>query len=222
MQNELVLVAEGLSASVPVRLLWQGVDLTVSQGERVALVGPSGCGKTTLLNCLAGLESPDEGRVVLGETDLTRARGCTLRRLRREEMGVLFQDHGLVPTQTIRQNLDYGFGGQRVSRDERARRRAAALEQVGIPHEEGRKTLTLSGGEQQRVALARLLVQRPRIVFADEPTASLDGGNVHVVQQVFDDMASRGTAVVMATHDDRMMRWVDSVLDLTDAVERAA
>ncbi|WP_202876724.1 ATP-binding cassette domain-containing protein [Kytococcus schroeteri] len=222
MQDEFVLVAERLSMSVPGRVLWKGVDLTVAPGERLALVGPSGCGKTTLLNCLAGLESPGGGSVRLEGTDLTSASGRTMRRLRRDVLGVLFQDHGLVPTQTIGQNLDYGFSGRTVRRADRPAMRAQVLDRVGVSHSPQTKTLTLSGGEQQRVALARLLLQNPRVVFADEPTASLDDGNVQVVQRVFDEMASLGTAIVMATHDDRMMRWADSMFDLSAAVGRAA
>lgn len=193
-----MLTVDRLTKSYGERTLWRDLSFTADAGELVALTGASGSGKSTLLNCLGLLEPVTSGRVLVDGTDLTRLRAGGARRFRRDSLGYLFQSYALVENASVRANLELAVGGVR-----RARRAPLedALERVGLGGRGDEPVYRLSGGEQQRVALARLLVRRPRLVLADEPTGSLDAENGRRVVASLQAMAADGCAVVIATHD---------------------
>ena len=169
-----------------------------------ALVGPSGSGKSTLLNCIGLLESVDEGNIFFGDREITRLSAAGSRKFRRDELGYLFQNYALIENATVAENLDVA---NRARRGFLSRRRAdyeEILGRVGLAGRSKEKVHFLSGGEQQRVALARLLVKRPSVVLADEPTGALDEANSRMVVDLLGEMAENGCAVVIATHDAKV------------------
>ncbi|NQX11750.1 ATP-binding cassette domain-containing protein [Microbacteriaceae bacterium VKM Ac-2855] len=182
------------------RHLWHDLSFTVPTGRLLALTGPSGSGKSTLLNCIGLLDAPDSGSIDADGEELTRLRTRAAREFRRYRLGYLFQNYALVDTATVEQNLALAV----VERRGRAGRFNDALDRVGLHGRAREKVSRLSGGEQQRVALARLLVKSPAIVLADEPTGALDADNADTVFDVLTEIADRGASVIIATHDDRI------------------
>jgi len=209
-----MITTENLTKSFGQRRLWHELDLTVHGGRMLALVGASGSGKTTLLNCLGLLEPPTRGRIVFQGRDLAGAGPGRRRRFRRDHLGYLFQDYALIDNATVRANLD-------VARKTDTAERSAALERVGLGGREKETVHHLSGGEQQRVALARLMVKKPSIVLADEPTGALDEANTAMVMDVLSEMARNGCAVVIATHVAGVAQTCDDVFDVSDQDFRA-
>ncbi|MFJ7419693.1 ABC transporter ATP-binding protein [Streptomyces uncialis] len=205
---------EKLSKSYGARTVWSGVDLTVHGGRMLALTGPSGSGKSTLLNCLGLLDTPTSGAVRHEGQDITRFGPRRARLFRRDVLGYLFQDYALIENATVGANLEVVAGPGRRAR---AAARAAvpeALERVGLAGRAGERVARLSGGEQQRVALARLMVKRPSLVLADEPTGALDQENTTTVVKILRELADEGRAVVVATHDDYVRDACDTVFRL--------
>lgn len=197
------------------RHLWSDVNLTIDSSEMVALVGPSGSGKSTLLNCLGLLEPLDEGSILVGGKDITRFSAGKARRFRRDSLGYLFQSYALIESASIRENLDVVIGvGDRFKRAAVRERQERALEAVGLAGRSDTSVFTLSGGEQQRVALARLLVKQPAIILADEPTGALDDDNAAMVMQALRSFAEQGSTVVVATHSDFVKGQADRVVDV--------
>ena len=195
----------------------QGVDLAVQRGELLALTGPSGSGKSTILNLCGLIDTPDSGDIVLSGRSVLGLNETELTILRRDALGFVFQSFNLVPVMTGAENVDYPLFIAGVPAPERRARVAAQLEAVGLQDHAHHRPDALSGGQRQRVAIARALVKRPRLVIADEPTASLDS---HTADQVLDLMRERGhaegAAFVIATHDSRLTRRCDRVLALLD------
>ena len=195
----------------------QGVDLTVRAGELLALTGPSGSGKSTILNLCGLIDRPDAGEILFcgKPVDATREPEATL--LRRDAIGFVFQNFNLVPVMTVTENVDYPLFLAGVPAPERALRVAAMLKAVGLHEHARHRPDALSGGQRQRVAIARALIKRPRLVIADEPTASLDS---HTADQVMDLMRelghAEGAAFVIATHDERLTRRCDRIIHLLD------
>jgi putative ABC transport system ATP-binding protein len=187
------------------------VSLDLAAGEFTAVMGPSGSGKSTLMHCCAALDTGDSGSVFIGEQDLTTLRDKALTRLRRDEIGFVFQSYNLVPTLTAEENilLPLAIAGQRPER--------AWFEEVIATVSLGHKPNELSGGQQQRVAVARALVSRPRIVFADEPTGNLDSrSGAEVLELLRRSVKEYGQTVVMVTHDPVAAAYTDRVVFLAD------
>lgn len=195
----------------------QGVDLVVQRGELLALTGPSGSGKSTLLNLCGLIDTPDAGEIMLGGTAVQGLDEKARTLLRRDALGFVFQSFNLVPVMTVAENVDYPLFLAGVPAAERRERVAQQLAAVGLQAHAHHRPDALSGGQRQRVAIARALVKRPRLVIADEPTASLDS---HTADQVLDLMRARGqaegAAFVIATHDSRLTRRCDRVVALLD------
>lgn len=195
----------------------QGVDLVVQRGELLALTGPSGSGKSTLLNLCGLIDTPDAGEIMLGGTAVQGLGEQARTLLRRDALGFVFQSFNLVPVMTVAENVDYPLFLAGVPAAERRERVAQQLAAVGLQAHAHHRPDALSGGQRQRVAIARALVKRPRLVIADEPTASLDS---HTADQVLDLMRARGqaegAAFVIATHDSRLTRRCDRVVALLD------
>ena len=195
----------------------QGVDLVVQRGEMLAVTGPSGSGKSTILNLCGLIDTADSGQILLGGRSVAGADEIQRTLLRRDALGFVFQNFNLVPVMTVAENVDFPLFIAGVPAAERRERVAAQLQAVGLLDHAQHRPDALSGGQRQRVAIARALVKRPRLVIADEPTASLDS---HTADQVLELMRERcqaeGAAFVIATHDPRLSRRCDRVLALLD------
>ena len=187
------------SAAGPVNIL-RGIDLDLAPGEAVGVVGPSGSGKTSLLMVLAGLESATSGSVVVAGTELSGKDEDALARLRRDQVGIVFQSFHLIPTMTALENvaIPLELAGAKDAMD----RAAASLRAVGLGHRLTHLPGQLSGGEQQRVALARAFAPQPRLLLADEPTGNLDGATGGTVMDLLFELQTRhGTTLMLITHD---------------------
>jgi len=195
----------------------QGVDVSVQRGELLALTGPSGSGKSTVLNLCGLIDTPDSGSIVLDGQPVVGLSEVQRTLLRRDALGFVFQSFNLVPVMTVEENVDYPLFIAGVPAAERRQRVAAQLHAVGLLEHAQHRPDALSGGQRQRVAIARALVKRPKLVIADEPTASLDS---HTADQVLALMRERGraegAAFVIATHDSRLTSRCDRVLALQD------
>jgi putative ABC transport system ATP-binding protein len=185
----------------------RGVDLTIDAGELVAVEGPSGSGKSTLLQLLGALDTPTAGRVELDGMPLSDAGDKALTALRSRSIGFVFQQFNLIPTLTARENVEIALLPTKMSRSERRERADRLLVQVGLADRADHLPSRLSGGEQQRVAVARALANGPRVLLADEPTGNLDSTTadevVGLLAQLCDD---EGVTVVIVTHDDEVAR----------------
>jgi putative ABC transport system ATP-binding protein len=199
-----------------------GVDLDVDHGEALALVGPSGSGKSTLLHLAGGLDQPDGGSVRVGGNDLTDMSVGERARLRRREIGFVFQFFHLVPGLSVAENVELPLllDGKR----DRRGRVAALLDQLGIGHRARHQPGELSGGEMQRTAIARALVAEPRLLLADEPTGNLDSVTGSAILDVLTEaVRAIGCAMVMVTHDHGAAARVDRTVHLRDgALEEPA
>lgn len=190
-----------------------GLDLSLAAGEVVVLQGPSGEGKSTLLHLLAGLDRPDAGTVWLSGENLTQASEARLCQLRREAVGLVFQFFNLVPTLTVLENLQLtlALGGE----SKREGDISALLTQVGLSDKAQMFPQQLSGGEQQRVAIVRTLLQQPQLILADEPTGNLDRNNAERVMALFiDQVRQREGTLLLATHDPSLTALADRCLRL--------
>jgi putative ABC transport system ATP-binding protein len=192
-----------------------GVDLAFAEGQFAAIMGPSGSGKSTLLHCLAGLDTPTGGRVVVGGADLTGMDDDRLTRFRRDRIGFVFQAYNLVPTLNALENitLPMDVAGREPDRG----LLAAIVDVVGLRDRLGHRPAELSGGQQQRVAVARALASGPQVVFADEPTGNLDSrAGAEVLGLLRRAATEIGQTVVMVTHDPTAAAHADRVLLLGD------
>jgi ABC-type lipoprotein export system ATPase subunit len=193
------------------------VSLRLAPGEFVALRGRSGSGKTTLLNILAGLDDPTAGQVVVLGTDLATLNEAGRAKLRREQVGMLFQNAHLFPALTAQENVEIPLRLSRAAPALRSQRAREVLEMVGLGPRRDHRGAELSGGEQQRVALARALIHAPRLVLADEPTGNLDSMTARTITALLQQIAhDAGIAFLVATHDPLVVQTADRVLRLED------
>lgn len=191
------------------------MNLTVAVGEVVAVCGRSGSGKSTLLKLIAGLESPKSGSVSVGALDVARLSDSARRRLRRDTVSFVYQDHNLIPELTAGENVMLAADLQRgVSAEDSRKQAHAALETLDMDHLFNKLPDELSGGESQRVAIARALSRSSSVVLADEPTGSLDAENAEAVMTAFSNLAAGGSAVLIATHDPEVITRADRALYL--------
>jgi putative ABC transport system ATP-binding protein len=195
----------------------RGIDLTLKSGELTLLMGPSGSGKTTLLLILGCMLTPTSGTVALRGAPTTDASTEELARIRREHVGFVFQSYHLFPTLTAAENVELALD-VREEPDKNAREKSRqALATVGLEHKVKSFPRELSGGEQQRVAIARSIVHSPSMILADEPTAALDGRNGKAIMSLLADYAhKRGRAVLVVTHDPRIMSFADRIVEIED------
>jgi ABC-type lipoprotein export system ATPase subunit len=195
----------------------RGIDLRVQPGEFVALRGRSGSGKTTLLNILIGLDNPTTGKVFILGRDLSTLDETARAHLRRESIGMMFQNAHLFPSLTAQENVEVPLRLVRMEAQERIRRSREALERVGLGRRMHHRGLELSGGEQQRVALARALVHQPRFVVADEPTGNLDSVTGRDIASLLRGVShDLQIGLLIATHDATVVNASDRVLQIQD------
>ena len=200
----------------------RGLNVNVRKGEMVSIIGPSGSGKTTLLNIIGGLDRASAGSVKVMETDLTNLSTTDLVNFRRETVGHVFQNMNLIPTLTAAENIELPMAALGIKADERKTRIEELLSVVGMAERRDHKPGELSGGEQQRIALAAALANDPPLVLADEPTGELDTENARVVVEYLRKInQDLGKTVIMVTHDPNIARISDRILRIHDGVVQA-
>lgn len=196
-----------------------GVSLALAPGERLALTGPSGCGKTTLLNCLGGIDRPDSGEIRLLGHSLLQLSIESLATLRRKSVGNIFQFFHLLPTLSVRENVEFPLQLLGVLPNDRAARADHLLEKVRLNHRADALPSKLSGGEMQRVAIARALVHQPSLILADEPTGNLDSQNGAIVLELLSELtASTNTALLLVTHSAEATRICHRTIHMRDGL----
>ena len=194
-----------------------GLDLAIEPGEWVAITGPSGCGKSTLLNLLGGLDRPTAGEVRLAGRNLADYNEEQLAGLRREVLGFVFQRHDLFPVLTAQENVEFPMLLAHVPAGERHERALSLLRTVGLEAKARHLPDELSGGEQQRVGIARALANSPQVLLADEPTGSLDSATAaDIMQQMVGLTRGRGLTLVVVTHDPDVAAQADRILAMND------
>jgi putative ABC transport system ATP-binding protein len=204
------------SAAGPVNIL-RGIDLSIGAGETAAMVGPSGAGKSSLLMIIGGLERATQGEVEIANVDLMRMDEDGLARFRRDKVGIVFQGFHLIPTMTALENVALSLEFADAERPfERAEE---ALRQVGLSHRTEHYPAQLSGGEQQRVAVARAFVGQPKLLLADEPTGNLDTNTGRAIMDLlFSLVAKTGATLLLVTHDEALARRCQRVIHIADGL----
>ncbi|KPH93833.1 phosphonate ABC transporter ATP-binding protein [Pseudoalteromonas porphyrae] len=192
------------------------INLTVNEGDFLAIMGPSGCGKSTLLSILGMLDSPTSGGFDFAGTDIAGYSEKQLAELRKASIGFVFQSFNLIDELTVFENVELPLQYQKVSKSERKQRVDAILKRVGIDHRGEHLPQQLSGGQQQRVAVARALVINPKLILADEPTGNLDSKNGDEVMAMLRELNQEGTTVIMVTHSDKEGNYADRLVRLLD------
>jgi putative ABC transport system ATP-binding protein len=198
----------------------RGIDLVVEQGEFTTIFGPSGSGKTTLLNMIGCLDIPSEGEVKLNGDEVSKLSQTELAMVRRYNIGFVFQAYNLIPVLTAYENVEFAIRLINHSKEAQIKDKVLKmLEEVGLKGLENRRPNELSGGEKQRVAVARALVKEPKIVLADEPTANLDSETGAEVIKIMVKMNQElGTTFIFSTHDPQIMKYAKRLLNLKDGM----
>lgn len=205
-----MLRADRVSISYGKKRVIENLDLTIAQGKSLAVIGPSGCGKSSLLYLLSGLRRPSSGRVLFNGHDLWQREQDRLK-LRRTHFGFVFQQPFLINYLTVLENICVAALDESAAED----RGRVLLQQLRMDGMEDKFPYELSGGQRQRVAIGRALINSPKVIFADEPTASLDSSNAATVVMLLKDyQKANGSAMVMVTHDNRLLEGFDEVLNM--------
>lgn len=217
MQTDSMIQLHGITKSFGSLQVLRGIDLQVNRGEVVAIVGPSGAGKTTLLQIMGTLDRPDEGEVIIDGENVSRLSATKIAHFRNKNIGFVFQFHQLLPEFTALENVMIPalIGG--TSKKEARQRAQELLDFMGLADRAEHKPNQLSGGEKQRVAVARALVNHPAVVFADEPSGSLDTHNKEELHRLFFDLRDRmGQTFVIVTHDEALASQTDRTIHMLD------
>jgi len=191
-----------------------GVNLEVSEGEFIAIMGPSGCGKSTLLHILGGLERPTSGEVIVDAVDLRKVKN--LDNFRAKKIGFVFQMHNLIPVLTTLENVQVPMFELKLSSKERTEKAEKLLNLIGLEDRANFVPPKLSGGQRQKVAIARALANNPKILLVDEPTGNLDSTSGHEIIQVFQALNKDGRTIVLVTHDKEIAEHVNIIYYMKD------
>ena len=211
--------AENLSKSFGNLQALKGVSLSISKGEVVSVVGASGAGKSTLLQILGTLSTPDTGSLIIDEQDVLRMNASKLSAFRNRRIGFVFQSHRLLPEFTALENVMIPSLIAGLSNKESASRAKVLLSEVGLLERMDHKPSELSGGEAQRVAIARALVNKPAVLFADEPSGNLDSATKQDIHRIFFEMREKhGQTIVIVTHDETLADMCDRKLVMSDGL----
>lgn len=210
---------EGITRSFGSLQVLKGIDLEISKGEVVSIVGPSGAGKTTLLQIMGTLDNPDAGEVFIDGTNVSHMKEKALSAFRNKNIGFVFQFHQLLPEFTALENVMIPAFIAGVSTKEANARALEILDFMGLSERASHKPNELSGGEKQRVAVARALINNPAVILADEPSGSLDTHNKEELHQLFFDLRNRfGQTFVIVTHDESLARITDRTVHMVDGM----
>ena len=197
----------------------RGIDFRMEEGERIAIMGPSGSGKSTLLNCIGGIDRPDNGEILFEGQSLTSLSEQELCELRRNKISTIFQFFHLLPTLTARENIEFPMLLNSVSAKERNQKGDDLLNAVKIQHRACAFPHELRGGEKQRVAIARSLSMRPKLILADEPTGNLDSKNTDSVLELIEKLSKQhGIAMLLVTHNEEVTRICDQTITMNDGL----
>ena len=197
----------------------RGVDIHVEEGEMIAIMGPSGCGKTTLLNCLSGIDSINNGEITIGDRPIHQLSDDELSDFRSKFMGFVFQTYNLLPVLTARENVELPLLISGYSQRDAKDKAMQSLETVNLADWGGHRPTELSGGQQQRVAIARALVNDPSIVWADEPTGNLDSQNESEIMGLITHLnKNNGQTFVLVTHSDSVGARADRIIYMRDGL----
>jgi putative ABC transport system ATP-binding protein len=193
------------------------INLQFGKGEFAGFVGPSGSGKTTLLNIIGSLDTPSEGSAIVMDKSISTLSHKQSAQLRNKHIGFIFQTYNLLPVYTVYENVEFSLLLQNMNGSERKKAVMQALEWVGLTDKVKSKPNMLSGGECQRVAIARSMVKKPEIVLADEPTANLDSANSHHILQTMKKLNKElNVTFLFSTHDEKVMQYLDRIISLED------
>lgn len=210
---------EGITKSFGSLQVLKGIDLEINSGEVVSIVGPSGAGKTTLLQIMGTLDDPDAGTVSIDGTNLSRMKQKELSAFRNKHIGFVFQFHQLLPEFTAIENIMIPAFIAGVSNREALTRASEILDFMGLKERASHKPNELSGGEKQRVAVARALINNPAVILADEPSGSLDSHNKEELHQLFFDLRNKfGQTFVIVTHDESLSKITDRTVHMIDGM----
>jgi putative ABC transport system ATP-binding protein len=217
---ERILQVEDLSKTymqgkIPVTAV-HDVTFTVRQGELVAIMGPSGSGKSTLMALVGCLEKPTSGKVVIRGVDITAMPDRELPRIRREMIGFVFQHYNLLPALSALGNVELAMRFSGVTKKERLKRAEKLLQRLGLEKRLHHKPNELSGGEQQRVSIARAIANNPSIILADEPTGEVDSSTRDKIIEIFEELSLQGQTIIIVTHDPEVAKHCDRVIRIMD------
>lgn len=208
----MIIQLKGVTKKHSQQVILKNISLTINDGDFFCIYGPSGSGKTTLLNILGLLEFPDHGNVIFaGEGNLSKR---SITKLQREKIGYVFQNFGLLVNETVADNLKIALKSFSYSKEESEKRMIASLAQVQLGNILKQKVYELSGGEQQRVALARLILKKATYIFADEPTGNLDEANTKIIFNILKQLNKEGATVVYVTHNLQLIQQATNSLSL--------
>lgn len=195
-----------------------GVNLTVNKNEYVALMGPSGSGKSTLMNILGCLDTPTQGKYCLNGPDVAKLSDSQLAEIRNKEIGFVFQTFNLLPRYSALENVALPLVYAGFNKEQRNKKAAEVLSQVGLGDRMKHKPNELSGGQRQRVAVARALVNTPSIILADEPTGNLDTKTSYEIMLLFEEIHKQGNTIIVVTHEEDIARHAHRIVRLRDGV----
>jgi len=194
----------------------KSINLKIDQGEFIALMGPSGSGKSTLMNIVGCLDRPTSGCFLLLDQDISQTSDDELARIRRDDLGFIFQTFNLIGRISVQKNVEMPMILSEIPREQRKTRAHSLLEAVGLAHRANFSPMNISGGEKQRVAIARALANDPKIIIADEPTGNLDLKNSHEVMNILTSLNRDGRTIIMVTHNPEITENCSRVIRLRD------
>ncbi len=214
-----MLEVEQIHKSYGTNKVLRGVDFKMKEGERIAIMGPSGSCKSTLLNCIGGIDKPDSGNIRFDGVDISKLSEEDLCKLRRSKISTIFQFFHLLPTLTARENIEFPMLLESIGTKERERKIDELLDAVKIAHRANAVPNELSGGEKQRVAIARSLSMQPKLILADEPTGNLDSKNTDTVLDLIENLSKdHGIAMLLVTHNEHVTKICDRTIIMNDGL----
>ena len=214
-----MLEVEQIHKSYGTNKVLRGVDFKMKEGERIAIMGPSGSGKSTLLNCIGGIDKPDSGNIRFDGDDISKLSEEDLCKLRRSKISTIFQFFHLLPTLTARENIEFPMLLESIGTRDREHKIDELLDAVKIAHRANAFPNELSGGEKQRVAIARSLSMQPKLILADEPTGNLDSKNTDTVLDLIENLSKdHGIAMLLVTHNEHVTKICDRTIIMNDGL----